>query len=198
MRRDSHFCHVGPDFLSSEPLVCCLSLVLGPELSSECHYAVAVCLSVRDINGFSYNSLSPTIHLNVLLESLSPLAPPSLWLLMEEDAYHLFPCLLPHPPIRTEKRKSSGPCSHAENGLEPRQDTLNSKRDVGLQRMEAASGKGVGGGQSPSERKEWLQPPYSQSYLLSGLCLMVFYLFQNSHLHIGEERDFFFLCVAKL
>jgi hypothetical protein len=26
---------------------------------------------------------------------------------------------------------------------------------------------------------------------------MVFYLFQNSHLHIGEEIDFF-LCVAKL
>jgi hypothetical protein len=63
--------------------------------------------------------------------------------------------------------------------------------------MEAASGKGDNGGQSPSERKEWVQPPYSQSYLLSGLCLMVFYLFQNSHLHIGEEIDFF-LCVAKL
>lgn len=32
MRRDSHFSHVGPNFLSLESPPCCLSLVLGPEL----------------------------------------------------------------------------------------------------------------------------------------------------------------------
>lgn len=34
-RKDCHFCHMGPNFFSLEALACCLSLMRGPELSSE-------------------------------------------------------------------------------------------------------------------------------------------------------------------
>lgn len=67
MRRDSHFSHVGPNFLSLESPPCCLSLVLGPELFP---YPPPCCsLSACGINNSpsKLHTPPPMIQLSVLL-----------------------------------------------------------------------------------------------------------------------------------
>lgn len=63
VKRDSHMCHMGPDFLSSESPPWWLSLLPGPE-SSSCHCHVhGMCLFTTSINIL----VNFTIHYSVLL-----------------------------------------------------------------------------------------------------------------------------------